>query len=91
MPDLQTIINTLPLAIFVVDSERRVLLSNRLANEKCCIDRRESKVNRFGDIIGCPHAKENATGCGFSQFCHLCQVKKMVERAFTTKKSIAEF
>jgi nitrogen-specific signal transduction histidine kinase len=84
-------VNNLPIAIILVDRDRRILLSNRMAQNIHCADRRESKTRRLGDMFDCPHANENAAGCGYSESCHLCQVKAMIDWGFSTKKNIAPF
>ncbi len=91
MIDLKTLVDNLPIAIFLVDRDGRLLLSNRVAKKDHDIDTRESKVKRFGDMVDCLNANENDAGCGFSKFCHLCQIKAMTDRAFAAKKSIAPF
>lgn len=89
--DLKTLIDNLPIAIFLVGRDGRVLLTNRMAQKIYCVDRREDRVERFGNIVGCPDASENDAGCGFSKRCQLCQVKAMIDQAFSAKKSIAQF
>lgn len=91
MLDLKSIIDNLPLAIFVVDDSRRILLSNRLAKKCHGLDQNESNTRRFGDIVGCTNAYHHVAGCGFSEFCQYCQVKAMIDRAFAAKSSSAQF
>jgi nitrogen-specific signal transduction histidine kinase len=89
--DLKTVIDNLPIAIFVVDKERRILLSNRMANENHGCDHRNSDFTRLGDVVGCANADDNEEGCGFSPLCVLCKVKASIDNAFATQKSIPEF
>lgn len=91
MIDLKALIDNLPIAIFLVDKNRHVLMSNQVAKRIHFVDQSESKVQRFGDIIGCQNADENGAGCGFSSLCHLCQVKAEIDRSFTAQKSITQF
>jgi nitrogen fixation/metabolism regulation signal transduction histidine kinase len=91
MIDLETLMDNLPIAIFLIGRDGRVLLTNRVAEKNHCIDLRERKVKRFGDMVGCPNASENNCGCGLSEFCHLCRIKEKIDRAFTAKESIAPF
>jgi nitrogen fixation/metabolism regulation signal transduction histidine kinase len=91
MIDLKNIVNNLPIAIILVNRERRILLSNRMAQKIHFVERRASKARRFGDMVGCVNVSENGAGCGSSESCHICQVKAMIDRAFTIKKSIAPF
>lgn len=91
MIDVKTLVDNLPIAIVLIDKNRRILLSNRHAEKINHLDRCESQVKRFGDMVGCPNADENDAGCGFAEFCYLCQAKAMIELAFSTKKNIAQF
>lgn len=87
MIDLKTIIDNLPLAIFAVDSERRVLLFNQMAKKIYGVDRNGNQPKRLGDIIDCTNASASVAGCGRSENCHLCQIKAQIDRAFAEKSS----
>jgi nitrogen fixation/metabolism regulation signal transduction histidine kinase len=89
--DLTTLVDHLPIAIFLVGRDGTILLSNRMAQQIQFVETRESKTQRFGDIIGCPNINENGAGCGSSESCHLCRVKTMIARAFAAKQSMAQF
>lgn len=89
--DLTTLVDNLPIAIFLVGRDGTVLLSNRMAKKIHCDNPRKDRVKRFGNIVGCPNANENSAGCGFSKLCQLCRIKMMIDRAFSAKKSIAQF
>jgi len=91
MLDLKTVIDSLPIAIIVIDRDRRILLSNRLANTIHFLDQQKSKTHRFGDIVGCTNANDYIAGCGSSELCHLCQVKAMIDKTFAIKKSSTQF
>jgi nitrogen fixation/metabolism regulation signal transduction histidine kinase len=91
MVDLKSLIDCLPIAIFVIDKERRVLLTNRMAEEMRFVGRAADKFQRLGDMLGCKNACEDATGCGFSGFCHFCQVKAMIGDAFDDPKKLHQF
>ena len=91
MIDLTTLVDNLPIAIFLVGRHGGVLLSNRMARNIRRVDRREDRIERFGDMVGCPNVLENEAGCGFSQVCHFCRIKAMIEQAFTVKEGIPPF
>lgn len=91
MIDLITVIDNLPNAIVVVDRDRRVLLANRRAQELQLLDQLEIKAKRLGDMVGCLNADDDAAGCGFSRFCHLCQAKTMIDQTFATQISAPPF
>jgi nitrogen fixation/metabolism regulation signal transduction histidine kinase len=89
--DKTTQVENLPMAIFLLGRDRKVLLSNQMAEKIQRADPPQDGVERFGDIIGCPNVDENDAGCGFSKRCHICRVKTMIDQAFFIKKSIAPF
>jgi nitrogen fixation/metabolism regulation signal transduction histidine kinase len=91
MVNLETVINNLPVAIFVVDRERRIALTNRLAQDLRCFDQQTDKKQRLGDMLGCTNADNDTGGCGFSGFCYLCKAKKTIEQVFATQKSAPPF
>ena len=91
MLDLKNLIDHLPIAVFVIDRERRILLTNRLAQKMRRLDRGVDKDQRLGNMLGCENASESAAGCGFSGFCQLCQAKAMIDQVFADQKSTAQF
>jgi hypothetical protein len=91
MLDLRTVINNLPIAIFVIGKDRRVLLNNRLAQKYLRPDQQESEAMRFGDQVGCANAVNNSAGCGATDYCQLCRVKSEIDDAFSQKKSTSHF
>lgn len=88
---LITIIDKLPNAIVVLDRDRRILLANRRAQELQPVYPQEIKAERLGDMVGCLNAADDADGCDFSGFCHLCQAKAMIDQIFGTQKSALPF
>jgi nitrogen-specific signal transduction histidine kinase len=91
MLDLKTIIDTLPLSIFVVDSQCRILLSNRFAKQWHDVDPNENRRKLFGAVIGCTNTRQDAAGCNFTESCTRCQVRAMIEHAFVSKKNSDPF
>ncbi len=91
MIDLKAIIQNLPSAIIVVNRDRRVLLSNWVAQAFSGLSESQIVNKRGGDILGCRHADENELGCGFSTHCQLCEAKRAVEKAFEEKSHVKPF
>jgi signal transduction histidine kinase len=91
MVDLNSLIDRLPIAIFVIDRERRVLLANQMAEKMRFVGQEAYLYQRLGDLLGCKNANQNADGCGSSGFCHLCQTKAMIAEAFNDPKRIGRF
>ena len=91
MIEFKTIVDNLPIAIFLLGRDGKVLLSNRVAKKNNRIDQREGSVARFGDMVDCSNVNKNAAGCGFSRLCQFCRIKTTIDHSFSAKKSIAPF
>lgn len=91
MVDLKTLIDNLPSAIIVVNTEQKILLSNKLAKELSSLEEKDMHGKRGGDILGCIYSEEDSKGCGFSKFCSFCAAKQAVERSFAESRNIDRF
>ena len=91
MIDIKTVIQNLPSAIIVVNRDRMVLLSNWVAQEFSGLSESEMIDKRGGEVLGCRHSTETPLGCGFSDQCRFCEIKRAVENAFETKGHIKPF
>jgi len=91
MLNLKNIIDNLPSAVIVVDSDRRVLMANKMAQIFSGKDESSLIDKRGGDVMGCIHATESPEGCGHSKSCKFCEAKSAVVRAFREKVDIEPF
>lgn len=91
MLNLKNIINNLPNAVIVVDSDRRVLMANKMAQIFSGEDENSLIGKRSGDVMGCVHARQSPEGCGHSKSCKFCEAKSAVVRAFREKVDIEPF
>jgi nitrogen fixation/metabolism regulation signal transduction histidine kinase len=85
---LRPVIEYLPLAVIVVDKDRKILLANRTAE---IISRKTEKelINlKGGEALGCEYADYHPDGCGASYMCDFCQIKTAVIDVFKNKESI---
>lgn len=91
MIDLDKVLFNLPCAVLVVDTDRRVLLSNRVACE--LMRQSESRLlhKRGGEVLGCVHADEDPRGCGFSGPCRFCKVKNAIVGALENRRDVPPF
>ncbi|WP_020590105.1 histidine kinase dimerization/phospho-acceptor domain-containing protein [Desulfobacter curvatus] len=73
--DIIRIINGLPLAVVVIDKDRKLVLANKMAS---------MFVNKEGDLLvgqvvgaafGCIHHKDVPEGCGFGKECLKCKLQ----------------
>ncbi len=91
MIKLKKILNNLPCAVIVVNEDRRVLVSNRVAREISRLSEAHIINKRGGDILGCVNADQHPDGCGFSAPCRFCKAKAAVVSAFETQGDVPPF
>lgn len=91
MPDLKQIIFNLPYSVIVVNEQRCVVLSNRMAQKVSGLSEKSMINKRGGDVLGCVHAKEHEKGCGFSTHCRWCEAKSAVVTCFEKQADIEPF
>lgn len=91
MLNLKNIIDNLPSAVIVVDSDRRVLMANKMAQIFSGEDENSLIGRRPGGVMGCVHAVESPEGYGCLKSCKFCEAKSAIERAFREKVDIEPF
>lgn len=74
----RTILDTLPVPIFVVDNDVRVHDLNLAASQMFGVNKREIYKMRGGDALHCLHSYRTAEGCGRSSFCENCVIRNSV-------------
>jgi hypothetical protein len=80
---LRAIVDNMPALVFVVDHEVRIVYANRAASR--LLGEKPELIMRplAGDFLRCAHAQESRGGCGHTDFCTDCVVRKAVESART--------
>lgn len=78
---LEHIFNTIPLPIFLVDDDVRILRANKAASTllealELTFDRK-----RGGEVFHCIHATEVPEGCGHAPSCSDCVIRNSVKNA----------
>jgi PAS domain-containing protein len=74
----RTILDTLPVPIFIVDNDVRIHDLNLAASQLFSVNKREIFKMRGGDALHCLNAYSTAEGCGRSQFCESCVIRNAV-------------
>lgn len=74
----RTILNTMPLPVFVVDDDVRILDFNEAAAKLLAAGRGEVLHRRGGEALHCIHAHETPGGCGHSEACRNCVIRNAV-------------
>jgi PAS domain S-box-containing protein len=85
--ELAAIFNNAPVAMMLVDQERRVRKANRAAIEFSNRPAEEMIGLRGGEALRCLHALDDPQGCGFGPSCDDCMVRRVVLDTFETGKS----
>jgi PAS domain-containing protein len=76
----QTILNAIPLMIFVVDSDVRIRDLNQAAATVFGPDKATILNRRGGEVLHCLHAHDVPEGCGRAPFCQNCVIRNSVTK-----------
>jgi PAS domain S-box-containing protein len=87
LDELDVIHQTAPVAMVLVDAERRVLKANRAAALFAGKTPHEMRGLRGGEALGCLHHLDDPAGCGFGPACGSCEVRKAVLDTLGTGRS----
>jgi PAS domain S-box-containing protein len=84
--ELAALYSHVPVAILLVDSERRVIKLNDAAGrfgdpEIAAMGR------RAGEVLRCLHSLDDPHGCGFGPACGACPVRRTVAETFADRRS----
>lgn len=72
------LINGLPLAIAVIDKDRKVILANRETYRFTNKNEAQLIGHVGGEAFGCIHHKDVPEGCGFGQNCLKCKLRETI-------------
>ena len=73
---IKELFNAIPCGVLVINSKRIVYAVNNGLKNTYGINRTDIGVKRPGDILGCINAFIDKKGCGFSEACNSCAVRK---------------
>ncbi len=85
--ELATILSSAPVAIIVVDKERRILEANSAAMKLAGRQYNELIGMKAGDALNCLNSSEDARGCGFGAACENCKTRITLQDTLATGKS----
>ena len=91
----QTILNAIPLIIFVVDDDVRIRNLNDAAATVFGLDKATVLNRHGGEVLHCLHAHDVPEGCGRASFCRNCVIRDSVTKclegqAVTRRRTKAE-
>jgi hypothetical protein len=78
------ILNAIPLIIFVVDEDVRILDLNNAASETFGLNKPKVLNRRGGETLHCLHWKDVPEGCGRGPFCRDCVIRNSVKECLKT-------
>ena len=73
--------DAMPLPVFVVDEDVRILECNAAATRLFGPDKQAVLKRRGGEVLRCVHAMETPEGCGRAPACSDCPVRNAVQAA----------
>jgi PAS domain-containing protein len=85
---IESVLDAIPLPIFVVDEDVRIFWSNQSAAP--LLDREPDLVflRRCGDVFHCQHALESTDGCGSTEFCKVCPIRNSVQQSIQGQRVV---
>jgi PAS domain-containing protein len=86
---LAAALDNLPMLVFLVDDDVRILHANRAAAQ-LGEQGRDLLLRRAGDALGCLNAIEAPGGCGTGARCRSCPIRTSVREAMETGKLLRE-
>ncbi|MBD3320100.1 MAG: PAS domain S-box protein, partial [Chitinivibrionales bacterium] len=84
LDELSVIHQNAPVAMLLVDRERRVVKANKAAALFAYSTPEKMKGLRGGEALGCLHHLDDPRGCGFGPACENCTVRRAVLDTFDT-------
>lgn len=78
---IESILDAIPLPIFVVDEEVRIFWSNQSSAPLLDAEPDSVFLRRCGEVFHCVHAMESQEGCGRTKFCPDCPIRNSVRQS----------
>jgi PAS domain-containing protein len=75
--------DALPIPVFVLDSDIRVIDLNQAAAEFCQGAKEDLRMRWGGDILHCLHASDVPESCGRGPLCHSCTIRDVVAKCLS--------
>lgn len=74
----RSILDAIPLPIFIVDSDVRIQAINPAAAAMLGAEESMVRTLRGGEALNCLHVKDSPDGCGRGPHCHTCVIRNSV-------------
>jgi len=86
--NLEAIFDAAPIGMMLVGEDMVVKRVNRVIKQMVCKDYAQIINQPLGDAITCVHSTSNEKGCGYSQVCATCELRKILEMAFDSGEPV---
>lgn len=80
--DLSMMIENIPMAVLLIDEERRVRKANKKAVKFANSSASLMQGRRGGEAINCVNSSDDPRGCGFGPSCASCSVRRVISDTF---------
>lgn len=80
--ELAVIMENVPMAILLIDEQRRVRKANKMAAKFSSFSSATITEHRAGEVLQCASSFNDSGGCGFGPFCQNCSIKKTIGETF---------
>jgi hypothetical protein len=77
--DLRPLLDAIPSLVFITDGDVKILEANRAARVWLGHAMEQQPSERGGDLIHCIFARDSQDGCGTTEYCAACVIRKSVE------------
>lgn len=74
----RAILDAMPIPVFIVDDDLRLIDMNRMASAIFGLDKNVVFQMRSGDALHCLHSTDSPGGCGRGPFCRSCVIRNAV-------------
>ncbi|HAA02814.1 MAG TPA: hypothetical protein DCE18_05535 [Syntrophobacteraceae bacterium] len=85
-----SMLNAVPMPVFVVDADVRIIAFNLAASQMLGEEPSTVLRRRAGEILHCIHSQEVAEGCGRAPSCADCMVRNSVTASFRDHKMVRQ-
>jgi hypothetical protein len=86
---IESILEAIPLPIFLVDEDVRIFWSNQSAAPLLPdMDPDRVFLRRCGEVMHCLHAVESNLGCGRTEFCKDCLIRNSVQESINGQRVV---
>ena len=83
---LKNLFESLPCGVLIMDKDRRVQAVNNAIERTFGIRLSEVISRRGGEVLNCVHASETDKGCGYSDDCRECMIRRTALEAVSGRK-----